>query len=133
MECCGNDMAIILEGKDAIQRDPERHEMDLYNPCEVRQGQVQDPAPVSGQFHHKYKLSRECIKSSPEEKDLGVLLDERLDINWQCAIKILKVNDIVGCVKRSVVSRSREVILPFYSALVKLQLEYCIQLWDSQN
>ncbi|GAB0181960.1 hypothetical protein GRJ2_000661300 [Grus japonensis] len=101
-ELCG--VVDTPEGRDAIQRDLDRLE----------------------------RLGREWIESSPEEKDLGVLVDEKLSMSRQCALAVQKANRVLGCIKRSVTSRSREVILPLYSGLMRPHLEYCVQLWSPQ-
>ncbi|PKU28404.1 hypothetical protein llap_21292 [Limosa lapponica baueri] len=78
---------------------------------------------------HKYRLSGEWTDSSPEVKDLGVLVGENLNISQQCALAGQKANHILDCIKRSMASRLREAILPLYSVLVRLHQEYCVQLW----
>uniref|UniRef100_A0A8C8S192 Reverse transcriptase domain-containing protein n=1 Tax=Pelusios castaneus TaxID=367368 RepID=A0A8C8S192_9SAUR len=123
-------MIDTLEGRDRIQGDLDKLEhwaernLMRFNKDKCKVLHLGRKNPM-----HCYRLGTDRLSSSTVEKDLGVMVDRKMNMSQQCALVAKKVNGILGCISRSIASRSRDVIIPLYSTLVRLHLEYCVQFW----
>ena len=53
---------------------------------------------------YQYRLGDDLLRRSSAEKDVGVLVNNRLAMSQQCALLARKANGILGCIKKSMAS-----------------------------
>jgi len=104
-------VADTLEGCAAIQRDLARLESWAQrNLMKFNKGKCRVLHLGRNNPMHQYRLGADLLESSSVERDL--VADDRLTMSQQCALAAKKANGILGCIKKSVASRSREVLHP---------------------
>ncbi|CAM4578493.1 unnamed protein product [Caretta caretta] len=77
-----------------------------------------------------YKLGTHQLEVMEEEEDLGVLVDHRMTMSRQCDMAVKKTNAVLGCIRRGISSRDKEMLVSLYKALMRPHLEYCVQFWS---
>lgn len=78
----------------------------------------------------QYIMGGVVLRSSEEEKDLGVIVHNSGKPSRQCMEAAKRANKILGIIKRTIISRNQDILLRLYKTLVRPHLEYCIQAWN---
>ena len=79
-----------------------------------------------------YRMQGVILERVTQEKDLGVVIDMGGKRAAQSRAAIGKVNRVLGCIRRGIIYKPKEVVLTLYRNLVRAHPEYCVQFWSSQ-
>ena len=82
-----------------------------------------------GNMDEEYKMGDAVLGRTTQEKDLGVTFSADMKVSEQCGIAASKGNQILGLIRRTIMYKEKQLIVPLYKAIVRPHLEYCRQAW----
>lgn len=77
-----------------------------------------------------YSMNGTNLKASTHERDLGVIVSDDLKSTLNCVESVKKANRILGCIRRSITTKRKDIISKLYKQLVRPLLEYAVQSWN---
>jgi len=84
----------------------------------------------SNNIGRDYEMNANSIKTSIEEKDLGVLIDNKLHFRQHIENITNSANKMLGIIKRNFKNLTRKSFVMLYKALVRSKLEYANAIWS---
>ena len=81
---------------------------------------------------YSYYVNGVALSDVESIRDLGIIISSDLRWNKQVDSVVAKANRMVGLIRKAVVSRDKDVIVPLYKALVRPVMEYAVAVWSPQ-
>ena len=78
----------------------------------------------------KYKMGENEINQVTEEKDLGILIDDKLKFQQHINQQIKKANQRLGMIKRSFSYMDKKMFLTLFKSIVRSHFEYGSNVWS---
>ena len=101
--------------------------------CEWQLGFNVDKCKVlhigSNQHNRQYRLGGDFIAVSDVERDLGILIDNKLTLHKQCSSAVAKANKLLGIIRRSFEYINVDMMLCLYKSLIRPVIEYGNIIW----
>ncbi|KAJ7404951.1 hypothetical protein WISP_142590 [Willisornis vidua] len=107
----------------------------VLSDCSAKEHMLHLLARTTIQFHNTCKQCTGRLDNHSRRKSIYLThnIDNKLSLSQQCVLVAKKASRILDDIGKSIASRSGELILPLYSALVRLHLECCVRFWASQD
>ena len=95
-----------VKGSEALQRDLDKLESwAITNNVKFNKSKCRILHLGRGNPGYMYKLGDEMLESSRAERDLGVVVDSKLNMSQQCGLAVRRANRILACIKHSIASQ----------------------------
>ena len=72
---------------------------------------------------------RKKLEFTTEEKDLGVIIDRKLNFLSDIVTQVKKANKMMGLIRRSYTYLDVTSFGYLFNSLVRPHLEYCVSIW----
>ena len=120
-----------FDGQEALQRDlmevqkwAEKWKMEFnVGKCKMMHIGRKNPKNV-------YSMGGTELETTSAERDLGVTIDDQLDLGKHIKSIVAKANRMLGLIRISFACLDRPMFLNLYLVLVRPHLEYCVQAWS---
>jgi len=85
---------------------------------------------IKKSIEYTYTLNGICLESVSEQKDLGVIVSDKLTPHAHIASIVKKANQRIGLLKRCFTDLTEFKVRTYYQTMVRPLLEYCSPSWS---